>query len=345
MSSSTTLPQKSNANSIIDVAKFILSLFVVAIHTGLFPEYLYPWLSMAVPIFFIISAYFFFTKVKSAKSETEKNSMLAKYVLRNIKLYAFYFVLFAPLTIYNNPEWYSSGFLLGMVYFIRAVVFGTTFRASWFISAQVVGIVLLFFMSKKLNNVVIMIISTGVLALILLSSSYNWTLDKSNGLNVFFENFTWFFSREMDHTFTVAFVWCSIGKCMAEAKKPCNKYLDIGYIVAGIILCIVEHRFILNMTGKGSWTLYASLFILCPAICSLMNKATWYFPASKYFRNASTIIYASHFSIFTPVLIVLKKLNIATSPILFVSLTFVCIVFSIVILLLEKKIKFLKYAH
>lgn len=37
---------------IFDVVKFCLALMVVAIHSKLFPMLLYPWLRLAVPLFF-----------------------------------------------------------------------------------------------------------------------------------------------------------------------------------------------------------------------------------------------------------------------------------------------------
>lgn len=44
---------------VLDLAKFVLAFFVVAIHTSFFPKYLYPWLRVAVPLFFIISSFVF----------------------------------------------------------------------------------------------------------------------------------------------------------------------------------------------------------------------------------------------------------------------------------------------
>lgn len=54
-----TLLEKQNYD-IFDLAKFILAIFIIAIHSEFLPHILYPWLRIAVPLFFVISAYLFF---------------------------------------------------------------------------------------------------------------------------------------------------------------------------------------------------------------------------------------------------------------------------------------------
>jgi len=60
-----------------DLTKFVLSFFVVAIHTELFGEYIYPIVRIAVPLYFIISSYIFFENLKG-KDSKEKNQILKK---------------------------------------------------------------------------------------------------------------------------------------------------------------------------------------------------------------------------------------------------------------------------
>lgn len=55
---------------ILDLIKFVFSIMIVAIHTELLPNILYPWLRLAVPLFFIISSFLLFSKInKSSKDE------------------------------------------------------------------------------------------------------------------------------------------------------------------------------------------------------------------------------------------------------------------------------------
>ena len=67
--------EKRTYNS-IDILKIILALFVVVIHSGIDKTVLAPVLRIAVPLFFIISSYFFFTKNAKLQTNKEKNTAL-----------------------------------------------------------------------------------------------------------------------------------------------------------------------------------------------------------------------------------------------------------------------------
>ena len=45
-----------------DLIKFILSIFIISIHSGIVPDILIPVVRTAVPLFFMISSYLFFNK-------------------------------------------------------------------------------------------------------------------------------------------------------------------------------------------------------------------------------------------------------------------------------------------
>lgn len=47
---------------IFDLTKFILSLFIVAIHSSILLDILSPCVRIAVPLFFMISSYLFFER-------------------------------------------------------------------------------------------------------------------------------------------------------------------------------------------------------------------------------------------------------------------------------------------
>ena len=62
---------------ILDLTKIVLAFMVVAIHSFLFPEQLYPWLRLAVPLFFIISSFLLFKRMNN-RSENEKKEIVKK---------------------------------------------------------------------------------------------------------------------------------------------------------------------------------------------------------------------------------------------------------------------------
>ena len=59
-------------SDILDLTKYILSFMIVAIHLELWPNILYPWLRLAVPLFFMISSYILFSKLNVTNEETKK---------------------------------------------------------------------------------------------------------------------------------------------------------------------------------------------------------------------------------------------------------------------------------
>ncbi len=80
----TAIPLSAPRNDAkYDLIKFFLSLLVLAIHSTLYPMILYPWLRIAVPLFFIISSKFVFLKLRDASKEEQK-VILKKFIVRNL---------------------------------------------------------------------------------------------------------------------------------------------------------------------------------------------------------------------------------------------------------------------
>ena len=157
-----------------DLLKYILSIMVVAIHSTLYPETLFPWLRIAVPLFFIMSSYFLFSQLDYPDTAKQKK-ILGKYILRNIKLYAFWFTILLPITLYLRRDIYLSGnILLRFIKFLRNLFLGSTFVASWYITASIIGIYIIFYMSKKFPNFIICIIASVTFMIITFWSSYQF---------------------------------------------------------------------------------------------------------------------------------------------------------------------------
>ena len=130
----------SKALDSLDVVKFCMALFIVAIH--LRPLQGYPQLerlmqpveACAVPFFFITSSFLFFRKNLSA-SATGLWSAFRKFALRIGRLYLFWFTVYLPYMLVR-PDGYAH--LVPSQWASRLfkdVFFGSTFRGSWFLSA------------------------------------------------------------------------------------------------------------------------------------------------------------------------------------------------------------------
>ena len=146
------LESSAKYDSKYDVVKFILSLLVLAIHSTLYPMVLYPWLRIAVPLFFIMSSYFLFSKLRDT-SEDKQKTILKKFTIRNLQLYLCWCIILLPITIYiRKTTWFSHDLSENISTILKSILFGSTFVASWFITATVIGSLIIYFLSKTLKN-------------------------------------------------------------------------------------------------------------------------------------------------------------------------------------------------
>lgn len=101
----------------IDLTKFILSIFVVAIHVRPFDAYsvyFRPVLRTAVPLFFLITSYFFFVRHKDLSGLDEKVAHIERHVSRNLHLYLFWMTAFLIPTI-RYRQWFANGVFMGLL--------------------------------------------------------------------------------------------------------------------------------------------------------------------------------------------------------------------------------------
>ena len=70
-----TIKINTKKYNLIDVVKFILAILIMIIHSGIDKTVISPILRVAVPLFFIISAYFFFRKLTKIEDNTERRAI------------------------------------------------------------------------------------------------------------------------------------------------------------------------------------------------------------------------------------------------------------------------------
>lgn len=139
----TVVPETKKTDSRYDILKFVLALLIVALHTQLFPGIMKPWVRVAVPLFFMVSSFFFFRKVNKCADAAEARGVLAHFAKRSGMLYLFWFVVLLIPTI-GIREYFFDGILNGFASMACDAVFGSTFAASWFITANVICICIVF---------------------------------------------------------------------------------------------------------------------------------------------------------------------------------------------------------
>lgn len=309
-----------------DLLRLILALLVVAIHTYPFPTYMNPLLDLAVPLFFIMSSFFFFGGSKT----------LPRFLKRNAYLYLFWFTLLLVPTAFIRG-WYKS---FNVLLFIRNIVFYETFKASWFISALMIGMSLSFLISVKLNS--------RVIAFVIAVCSYFGAVTLDNPemfhISVDLSGFYLFFPYPRN-SFLYSLVWICIGKWLSENKQRIENRKKIIHIVFifVVITYIIECWF---------WGGISYLFII--PLCTCLFMEVYLLKENKalnmlWCRRVSVIMYCSHNTI--SILIATFSRHFLRNELahmsLYISTVVICLIISNVILILEQRrnCRLLKYSY
>ena len=351
----TNTIEKPRNNDLLDLVKLILAFMVVAIHTGLLDPALYPWLRLAVPLFFIISSYLFFIRINRCQDGRAKLVALKTFVLRNLMLYAFWFVVQFPINIFIRG-WFDFGFWNGILSIVKSFFLGSTFVASWFIMALIIGTVIIFFASKKINNSTLFAFGAVLYVLIAMRSSYIYLFTDIEGLQDFllgvksYENVM----AEPMNSFPAGIFWIICGKIFADGGFKATIKTSWGVLGISSALLLTEWILLYNLTDRYNKDFYVMLAPCAIAIFSiLIQLKPIRIPHAKELRKISVITYASHGAVLA---VVRKALNLTfgayipdtlESVIIFVIVSGICIGGSILIFNLEKYnyLKWLKYSH
>ena len=296
----------------------------------------------------MISSYFLYSKINLTEKYDEQKLILKKYIFRNLKLYAFWFIALLPITLYYR-KWFDAEIFVGFFKFVKAVLFQSTFRASWYIMATIIGTIIVFYLSKKLNAKLLMIVFFLIYLFCCATSIYEkifYSVDIINNAMVLYKKL---FGVPFN-SFVVSLFWIFLGKVLSE-KNLCFTRLQliIGFILSAILL-EAEHLMIKFLDCAGTDDCYIFLAPITVTIFLVVKQSQMNLnqKVSVFLRKSSTIIYASHASILVVVNAILNSFNISINEILMFSILFVaCMTLSALILWLEKYkyFRWLRYSH
>lgn len=329
---------------VLDLAKFILSIFIVAIHSVFFPEVLYPWLRIAVPLFFIITSFLFFTKIKDL-DKNEQNKALWKFVKRNLILYLVWFIILLPITIIIRKSWFNGDFLQVLWTIVRQIFLGSTFSASWYITASIISVVIVFYLSRKINLYVILGGSFIIFLFCCLVSGYANAFSFVGQIDKTIRPYL----GDLNLSFWIGLIWISVGKLFADKKIRLNYVVCITAILVSAVLLYLEYYFTTTYlpTPKNRDGYVFLLPLCCFIFAGLLKFTDKKIKFAVEMRKCSTLIYVSHGAFILGVQTVLGLLHINILPLVFVISLPLTLAFSILIVWLAKKpkLKFLKYLY
>lgn len=279
-----------------DMLKLILAIFVVAIHTTGF-EILFPILRCAVPLFFMLSSYFFFSKYDNTDDIYEQRDVLFKYIKRNLQLYTFWFIVLLPFTLVHRG-YLNESFFDVIVKLLYSTLLSSTFPASWYIIASVIGVSLVIYMGKIVSSRISLAICVLVYCVCVLTSNYGEDI-----LNPYCPY----------NSFPVSLIWIWLGRFIAQNReriKSLNYYRLILYFAGCLFLLYIEFFIISHFQLAIANDCYFFLIPTCFIFLIIFGKTKINFSPKPFMRKASTIIYCTHIPIAVILSFVLKYFGV-----------------------------------
>lgn len=333
-------------NDTIDIIKYILALMVVAIHSGIFPMILYPWLRIAVPLFFMISSYIFFTRIQKI-NDVEQRTATRKYIIRNLKYYLFWFLLLLPITICIRRDWYDGRIISLIIKIISQIVFSSTFVASWFIVASIWGIFILSKVNKISKKLMVPLI-LAIYCICCVRSSYYELFCHNQVINLVVKTYETIFCCPY-FSFPIALCWMYIGKMFAQAQQSKRRFVvcTAGIFVFSIAL-FIEWKYVYFMYESYLNDCYFMLMPLCICIFEVILNINVNIKCAKVLRTISTIMYPLHASLIFIINLAFRKINVSNKKlIVYCVVVVLCHLAAYLIVKLEKTRygEILRYAH
>lgn len=322
----------------LDILKFIMALLIVAIHSEAvndFPivyEVTNPVIMSAVPMFFVISAFLLFRKIRQSQlSGQQERGILLHFTWRLFLLYSFWMVVQFPLVIHTR-HYLSMSFIEFIYNFLLDIAFRSTFHGAWFFSALVVGTWLIYFASKMLKDKTIWILPLFV-------ALYIYHADE---LSVQYQTF-WFWYQENiinpQNSFLVSLFWISAGFILAnpdiieKTENLRNSYVMGGLFGIAWLLSIM--------------LLDLRVIMVLPLFVLFYNWNLESKPVYKMMRQSSILIFTLHFIFIGIFRMVCPNVELLQHGFfLYVILVLLCLLSSLVILKLKdyKIFSWLKYS-
>lgn len=284
---------KHTKQNSIDILKFVLAIFVLTIHSGVDKTVISPIIRIAVPTFFIISSYLFFSKIEKANDTKEERQALWHLVKRNLLLYLFWVVIQFPIFLYSN-HYYVDFFTEGLWYAIRDILFGGGFTGAWYIMALALGTIVIYFFSKKVSAGWLVLITVPLYVMCCFFTNYRGLFSSDGWMTSFNATYEQITQNSFHTSLPGALIWIAMGNWLVKNQRFVkNKllYATLGISIASIV---IERCLILKYNLAYLDDCYFSLLLLCPTLFLIIKRIDFSFECKFRFREISTLIYVTH---------------------------------------------------
>lgn len=349
----------------IDIAKFVMAILVVAIHVRPFTgqtAFVYDDIiaRIADPLFFQITAFLFFEKIFAQISGDLRQGMswrmLGHYMKRILALYTAWFVIYAPVVLPRT--WQECGNIRGMLLaLLKKYWLSGYYGAMWFMTALLLAMPLVFILTKYLGSRLCLLLSAPWFLLTVARMEYCSITDGWQVAGYFdsaiYGIFGWY-----GNGLTYGFFFCALGMWIAYKRtlggqKNDSRDFALPSLISFLLLIIESYV----IRDKGLGQSFGAMFFLIPTsyflLQWLLNVDFWEKPGEKariwtdqicaHMRRLSILIFTIHYGVMEGLQYLLGKYTGAVwnMTVLYFVVLVVTIVLAELILLAQKKIKWL----
>lgn len=340
----------------IDIAKGFLCIAVMCIHVNPFPDKIkygiYPISRVAVPVFFLFTGYLFFSRYnRMDRTDVRRKQLFRKQMKRLLVMYFAWLLILLVPTLEVRP-WFDNGFVSGIYAMVHSIIFGSSFIASWYLMACIIGIALIVILKRFLPDYVILLIGAFLYLNGCLFGNYYALGNVSSTCRAiidFWQNV----KINPSISFPVGFFWLALADSLTQRLERITGFLkktNLGpQLLTFGLACLYFEEYCLNRLGYSRANdCYVFLIPVCALIFVSVMMTDITCPYSAYIRNWSSITYVTHATVRSLVINACVAHGLSyTNLSLFAMVFVICILITAVIVFASelKPFKFLKWLY
>ncbi len=313
----------------IDLCKFFSSICVIMIHCPpllSFGNQANIWffiVRIAVPFFFLSSAYFLFSKINRTETLSGKRKVLWNYVVRLVKLWLFWSFVYlvirlVPAVIQHKPLLWEAKLIL------RDFVFSGISNHLWFLPSLIFACLCVYFLEQHWDSRVILSVAAVLFVIGLFDNTYAFVLPQS--VQPLLLKLNALFCGTRNGLF-FGLIYVAIGSYLSrKGQFKIKQAVLLGGIAGSLLLLLAEHLFVYPRTET-----YTSLDMWIFAVPATVFLFIWLTrlnlrntPLTFRLREMSLLIYLIHPAFITGLGALLPLLGFGTlyeSSLLYFTLT------------------------
>lgn len=323
----------------LDIARFIASLMIVAIHVYPFSSFSETFdfivtrvlFRIAVPLFLMITGYYVLPKILQ-----DKKALIA-YTKKILILYGFSIIIYFPLQFLNG-----SFTILSFFSILKMIVFTGTFYHLWYFPALILGLWFIYYIIHFVPEKIVLSLLILFYIIGLFGDSYYGVIQGYPIFSSFYDSIFLLTDYTRNGIFYVP-IFLYLGYFFSFSKRKISFHKNVLLFFTFFILMGLEGSFLY----MGNISRHTSMYFFLPFTCYFLFACFQECEqkSNLFFRGLSTSIYIWHPMIIAGVHFLTKvfifSIFLSNSFVFYIVVLLITIFFSILLNFL-KKCSFLK---